>query len=61
MFILIDRRTLIEEKVGSEVFLMKPKHQFIYTNAKNMFMVPNPKNKRDYYVNLCLSYLTDEV
>ena len=27
--------------VGSEVFLMKPKHQFMYPNEENEFRVPN--------------------
>ena len=27
--------------VGSKVFLIKPKHQFIYPNKENEFVVPN--------------------
>ena len=41
--------------VEKEGFLMKPKHQFIYPNEQNEFMVPNHSQKRDYYVNLHLS------
>ena len=33
--------------VGSEVFLMKSKHQFIYPNNENVFMVPNHEKKGD--------------
>ena len=38
--------------VGSEVFLKKSKHQFIYPSEENMFMVPDHEKKGDYYVNL---------
>ena len=31
--------------VGSEVFLMKTKHQFIYPSKENMFMAPNHEKK----------------
>ena len=31
--------------VGSEVFLMKPNHQFFYPNEENEFMVPIRKRK----------------
>ena len=30
-----------QKMVGSEVFLMKPKHQLIYPNEENEIMVPN--------------------
>ena len=33
----------------------------IYPNEENEFMVPNHKNKGDYYVNLWLSLLTNEL
>ena len=45
----------------SEAFLMKSKHQFIYPDEENKFMVPNHEKKGDYYVNLCLSELVDEL
>ena len=32
VFISVDRRTLIQEKVGSKAVPMKPKHQFTYPN-----------------------------
>ena len=61
MFIPIDKWTLILKMVGSEVFLMRPKGQFIYPNEENVFMVPNHEKKGDYYVNPCLSQLTYEL
>ena len=47
--------------VGYEVFLMKPKHQFIYTIEENEFIIPNIEKEEDYYVNSCLSQLIDEL
>ena len=47
--------------VGSKVFFMKLKHQFIYPNEVKDFMVPNYEKSRDYYVNPCLSQMTDEL
>ena len=44
--------------VGSDVFIMKPKHQFFYSNEKSKFMVPNQEKKGDYYV---ISELIDEL
>ena len=41
VFILIERRTLIQKMVEREVFLMKPRHQFIYHNEENEFVMPN--------------------
>ena len=41
VFTPIERWTLILKIIESEVFLMKPKHRFIYPNQKNEFMVPN--------------------
>ena len=52
-FIPIEWWTLILKMVESEVFLMKPKNQFIYPKEKNVLMVPNNEKKRDYYVNPC--------
>ena len=45
-FSLIGRWTLIPKMVQREVFLMKPKHQFIYRNEANVFMVPSYKKKK---------------
>ena len=39
----------------------KPQHPFTYPNEQNEFMVPNYEKKRDYYVNPCLSKLTNEL
>ena len=43
----------------SEVFLMKPKHQFVYPSKEIAFMVPNHEKKRDYYMNPCLPHLIE--
>ena len=45
--------------MGSEVLLMKPKHQFIFPNGENEFVVPNHYNKGDYYVNKCFLKLVE--
>ena len=47
--------------VGSEVFLVEPKHQFIYTNEENVFMALNHEKKEDYYMNPCLPQLNKEL
>ena len=47
--------------VGSELFPIKPKHQFIYPNEKNEFMVANHENKGDYCMNPYLSQAMDEL
>ena len=47
--------------VEKEVFLIKPKHQFIYPNGENEFVWPNHENKGDYYMNPCLSQLENEL
>ena len=46
--------------LGSQVFLMEPKHQFIYHNKENELVVPSQKKKGDYYLNPWLSQLKDE-
>ena len=46
--------------VGNENFLMKPKHNVIYPNEENVFVVPNHEKKRDNYINPFLSQLIDE-
>ena len=33
----------------------------VYPNEENEFMVPYHEKKGDYYANLCLSQLTDEL
>ena len=47
--------------VGSELFFMKPKHQFMYPNEEIEFGGAQPLKKWDYYVNPCLSQLNDEL
>ena len=42
MFIPIEKRTLNLQMAQIEVFLMKPKPQFIYPNEWNEFVEPNP-------------------
>ena len=44
-----------------EVFPMKAKHEFVYPNKKNEFMVPNHEKKGDYSMNLCLSQLANKL
>ena len=41
IFAQIEERTLILKMAESEVFLMNPKHQLIYPNEENEFVVPN--------------------
>ena len=60
VFVQIDRRTLIIKTGERKVFLMKPRHQFVYHSEENTFMVPSHGKKEDYYVNLCLSRLIDK-
>ena len=45
VFIPIEKQTLIQKMAEWEVFLMEPKHQFIYPNAKKEFVVPIIKRK----------------
>ena len=40
-FFPIEKWTLILEMAEWEVFLMKPKHEYIYPNGENEFVVPN--------------------
>ena len=61
MFTTFDRGTLILKNGGSEVILLKPKHQFVYPNKENTLMVPNHEKKGDYYVNQGLPHLIDEL
>ena len=42
--------------MGRDVFLIKPKYQFIYPNEENVFVVPNHEKKGDYYKSPCLSH-----
>ena len=44
-----------------EAFLMKPKINVIHPKGENEFIVPNIKKNGDYYVNPCLSQLTNEL
>ena len=62
MFILIERWTLILKVVEKEVFLMKLKHQYhLSEQGESVYSVPNHEMKGEYYVNPCLSQLTDEL
>ena len=60
MLIEINKQTLILKNGERKSFLTKPKYQFIYPNEQNKFMVPNLEKKGDYYLNLCLSKLTNK-
>ena len=44
-----------------KAFLTKPKHPFTYPNEQKKFIVPNYEKKGDYYMNPCLSKLTNEL
>ena len=46
---------------GKWSFFMKPKHQFIYPNEEDEFVVPNHEKKRDFFANPSLSQLTYEL
>ena len=46
VFVQLDEWTLILKIVEREVFLMKPKAQFIYPNEENKLMFPNREKKR---------------
>ena len=60
-FTPIEKQTLILKMAQKEVFLMKLKHQLIYHNELNNFVVPNQQKNGDYYVNSCLSQLKNEL
>ena len=60
MFVQIEKRTLILKNGRKKAFTMKPSINVIYLNEENVLMVPNHERKEDYYVNLCLSKLTNE-
>ena len=44
-----------------DVFLMKPKHQYIYPNEENVFTAPNHEMNGDYDANPCLSQLENKL
>ena len=50
-----------QKMVGSEAFLTKTKHQFIYPKVENEFVALNHLKKGDYYVNPCLPQLKNEL
>ena len=54
-FFPIEKRTLILKMAKRELFLTKPKHEYINPRVENEFMVPNHWKKGDYYVDRCLS------
>ena len=41
VFFPIEKWTLIQKMAEWEVFLMKPKHEYIYPNRENEFVVPS--------------------
>ena len=51
----IEKRTSIGKMIGRDVFFQNQRLNIIYPNEENVFVVPNNKKKRDYYVNPCLS------
>ena len=48
----LSKSTAELKMVEREVFLMKTKHQYLYPNEKNAFILPNHGRKRDF-VNPC--------
>ena len=62
MFASFDKQTLVLRKITEKkAFLAKSKHQIMYPDEKNMFIVSNHKKNGHYYENPSLSYLTDEL
>ena len=52
MLLKLDGWTLILRRmVELKAFLAKLKHQIMYTNEENVFIVSNHKKKKDYYEN----------
>ena len=61
IFIPIEKWNSILRKVERDVFLWNQGINIIYPKDENVIIVPNHENKRDYYVNPCLSQLKDEL
>ena len=61
MFIPIKRRTSILKMEEKQVFLMKPKHRNHLFQWGECDYGTQPWKKGDYYANLCLSKLKDEL
>ena len=47
--------------VERDIVLMKPKHQYHFSNEKNVFTVPNDETEGDYDVNPSLRQLENEL
>ena len=61
-FVLFHKSTLIvREMVERKAFLANQSANIVYPNEENMIAVPNHKKNEDYYENLGLSYLMDEL
>ena len=61
VFVQIDGWTLALKMVERELFLVKPKQQYHLSRRGEVFMVPDHKKKKTYYVNKSLSKLIDEL
>ena len=62
MFVSFHGPTLTQRKIAErEAFLANPNINIVYPNEQNMFMVPNHKKNEDYYENLHVSHLMDEL
>ena len=61
MFIPTERWTLILKMVEREIFLMKLKHQYHLSQLGECIYSAQLWKKRGYYMNPCLSLLTDEL
>ena len=61
MFVLFDRWILTRRKmVERKALLTKSKHQTMYPNKENVFIVPKHQKNGDYYENPSLSHLRYE-
>ena len=57
-----NRKTYFNSKIGNKrSFSFETKINIINPNEENVFMIPNHEKKGDYYVNLRLSQLNDEL
>ena len=61
MFVPTDKKNLTIKNDGKKSFSYETDINVIYPNEDNEFMVPNHEKKGDYYMNLCLSQLINEI
>ena len=61
MIVQINEPILSLKMAEKEVFLMKPEHQYHLSHLGECVYGAQSRKERDYYVNSCLSQLTDEL